>query len=586
MANVTDDNLYVNTDDYDLYNSQGVPESLPGSPGVDASGHLIIPTERFFPPSTTPNSSMDKDPNNTGPMTDFYHYMPVVIDTNGFIFYYDENTGVNLRGPAGAPRYVRFSDLTPEDIEVLKGQDGADGINGINGTNGRDGVDGLDAYHVWLRDNGYSEDQHPISEFYDYLAGYQTQYIKEGTGQGSLIVNYRGLQNTAAGAGAFASGQNTAASGSNSFTAGLGTVAASANQFALGKYNNNKSTNIFEIGSGISANNRSNCFEVTAGGSLKVSGSITDGNNNILSNKVDKINGKSLSTNDFTNAYKNFIDNYHIEATVNETSQNPVTSAAIYTALQNLQNTISSKPSAEVGNNNSDYSMLAYRYINDNNLLEMAVKMTGFTWNPNKKILHIGDNNTTANNVQHSYVLGLGLESNSNNQIILGKYNTPIADDLLQIGNGASSVNTNNLLRITKTGNLIISGDITDGNGNTLSNKQDELQYDTIPINNSDKVMTSGAIYNTLVNVGIIPGVGINIPAVTTLQNQMTIVNASLTSLDNRVTTLEAREMIDEATNEPYIMGIRNGKLYIQKKEETIEENNNAEEEEQNVNNE
>ena len=375
MPNVEDDNLYVNTDDYDLYNSQGVPESLPGSPGVDASGHLIIPDERFFPPSTLPNSTMDKDPNNTGPITDFYYYMPIVIDMNGFVFHYDENTGVNLRGPAGAPRYISFSDLTPEDIASLKGQDGADGINGINGRDGVDGVDGLDAYHVWLRDNGYTEAGHPITEFYNYLAGYQNQYIKEGVGQGSLIVNYRGLQNTAAGTGAFASGQNTAASGSNSFTAGLGTVAAYANQFALGKYNENKSTNIFEIGSGVGNSNRSNCLEVTAGGSLKTTGSITDGNNNILSNKVDKIPGKGLSTNDFTNTYKSFLDNYTVDTVLNSSSTNPVQNRIIYMALDNISQTLSSKPNLETGTSDNNYSLLSYRVGTDLTKLENAIKL-------------------------------------------------------------------------------------------------------------------------------------------------------------------------------------------------------------------
>ena len=195
-----------NTDNYDIYNSQGVPEALPGSPLVDSNGHLIIPDEHFFPPSTLPNSTMDKDPNNTGPTTEFFSYHPITIDVNGYLFYYDENTGVNVRGPAGAPRFVRFSDLTEEEIQILKGADGANGVNGRNGTNGRDGVDGLDAYHLWLRDNGYTEAEHPIEEFYVYLAGYNVEFIKEGTGQGSLIVNYRGLQNTASGEGSCAAG--------------------------------------------------------------------------------------------------------------------------------------------------------------------------------------------------------------------------------------------------------------------------------------------------------------------------------------------------------------------------------------------
>ena len=567
MPDVENGNSYVDTDDYDIYNSQGVPESLPGSPGVDANGHLVIPDDHFFPPSTLPNSTMDKDPNNTGPITDFYYYMPVVIDVNGFVFHYDENTGINLRGPAGAPQYVRFSDLTEEEKESLKGRDGTNGTNGINGTNGTNGVDGLDAYHVWLRDNGYSEAQHPITEFYNYLAGYQTQYIREGTGQGSLIVNYRGLQNTAAGAGAFASGQNTAASGSNSFTAGLGTIAAYANQLALGKYNENKSTNIFEIGSGTSNNSRSNCLEVTAGGSLKTTGSITDGTNNVLSNKVDKIEGKGLSTNDFTDAYKTFLDNYTVDTTINSVSTNPVQNRAIYAALDNISQTLSSKPNLETGTSDNNYSLLSYRYGTDITKLENAVKLNSITWNPNTKSFKAGEGFSGSYN--HTYGMGQGLVFAGQQQYIFGKYNTSNVDDIIQVGYGSSSVLTDNLLRLTKTGNLIIKGDVTDGSGNTLSGKQNILQYDNIPTQNSTKVMTSGAIYNTLVDVGITPGVGINIPEIETMQNQIVLINSNISNLTTRVETLEGQigghEITDDTTGDTYTIGINNGKFYIRK---------------------
>ena len=33
------------TDNYDIYGSEGQPTSLPGSPGIDSSGHLIIPPD-------------------------------------------------------------------------------------------------------------------------------------------------------------------------------------------------------------------------------------------------------------------------------------------------------------------------------------------------------------------------------------------------------------------------------------------------------------------------------------------------------------------------------------------------------------
>jgi hypothetical protein len=79
MAN----NWNTSTDDYDIYGSQGSPNSLPGSPSVDASGHLTY-DDYFFPMSTTPNSMMDQDPNNTGPTNDFWTDYPISIDINGY----------------------------------------------------------------------------------------------------------------------------------------------------------------------------------------------------------------------------------------------------------------------------------------------------------------------------------------------------------------------------------------------------------------------------------------------------------------------------------------------------------------------
>ena len=78
----------LDTDDYDIYGSEGSTSSLPDSPIIDSSGN-ITHDDMYFPLSTTPNSTMDKDPRNTGPTTDFWSYHPISIDINGYIFYYD-----------------------------------------------------------------------------------------------------------------------------------------------------------------------------------------------------------------------------------------------------------------------------------------------------------------------------------------------------------------------------------------------------------------------------------------------------------------------------------------------------------------
>ena len=76
------------TDDYDIYGADGTPSPLPGSPTIDASGHLQIPpfdSETYFPLPANP-SRMDPDPNNTGPTTDFWTAFPITIDVNGDLF--------------------------------------------------------------------------------------------------------------------------------------------------------------------------------------------------------------------------------------------------------------------------------------------------------------------------------------------------------------------------------------------------------------------------------------------------------------------------------------------------------------------
>lgn len=576
--------MAINTDDYDIYHperSEGsAPEALPGTPGVDENGHLIIPSEPFFSPSTIENSTMDKDPRNTGPTTDFWSNFPLSIDVNGFIFYYDENTGINVRGPEGAPRYVRFSDLTPEDLATLKGQDGANGRDGVDGQDGQDGADGLDAYHAWLRDNGWLEQDHPISEFYTYLASFAETLFQTGNGNGSIIGNYGGSANTANGAGSFAIGYGTAANATNSFSAGLQTQANAAAQAVVGKYNIGNSANVFEVGNG-TVSQRKNALEVLWNGDIKAGNNVIDGNGDVLHNKVDKVAGKDLSTNDFNNTYKDFLDNYHIDDTVTQNSSNPVKSSGIYAALENLAETISAKPDIDQSSDNIDYPLLSYESNSVPAHLDTGIIFTGLTYNPSKNNLAAGDVSTIYN---QNLMFGQGIIAASNNQIILGKYNTAVTDDLVQIGFGANTSNRKNLLRLTKSGNLIIFGDITDGSGNTLSGKQNTLSYDVIPTEDSTNVMTSGAIWDTLTDLGIVPGQGITIPQLTDIQTTITNIQSQITSLSTQIQGIISSlyYITDDVTRDTYKLGINNGELYIQNQTDpptSESEENNGEEE-------
>lgn len=557
-----------NTDNYDLYNSQGVPSTLPGTPQIDEQGHLVIPPDDWISPGVVENSMMDKDSNNTGPMTDFWSAFPITIDKSGYLYYYNENTGINVRGPEGAPKYVSYDELTEEEKQTLKGQDGADGLNGRDGVDGIDGHDGLDAYHVWLRDQGYNEEDHPIEEYYEFIAGYTEGYVKEGTGEGSLIVNYKGLHNLANGNGSFASGYETTAGGNYSFTGGLGTQTSTAYQFAIGKYNINDPNNVLEIGYG-SAQTPSTIFFVTKNGRVKSIGNIEDGNGNVLANKVDKIAGKGLSTNDFTESYKRFIDEYNIETAVLQNSENPVTSAAIYAAIEQAKESVSSKPLIEEGTLNSDFPILSYRPVGEDEYLEVGIKLNQLLWNPNKNVFK-GGSSLSNGSYNYNMLYGYGLTSGGNDQIIFGKYNEANSSDLFQLGYGDSIANTANVFSVSKQGDVLAAGEIEDGNGNTLSGKQNTLSFDIRPTQDSQAVMTSGAIYNAFTSVGITPYVGINIPQIQDLRQQIAALNSDIILLNNNLTELEENLYIiqDDSTDDKYKLGVANGELYIQKIEE------------------
>lgn len=64
----------------------------------------------------------------------------------------------------------------------------------------------------------------------------------------------------------------------------------------------------------------------------------------LLDSKVDKVSGKGLSTNDFTNAYKSTLDNYSVDSTLDSTSTNPIQNAVVTQALDAKQPKTLSSP--------------------------------------------------------------------------------------------------------------------------------------------------------------------------------------------------------------------------------------------------
>lgn len=64
----------------------------------------------------------------------------------------------------------------------------------------------------------------------------------------------------------------------------------------------------------------------------------------LLDSKVDKVVGKGLSTNDFTNAYKSILDNYTVDSTLDSTSTNPIQNGTVTDALNTKQPKTLSSP--------------------------------------------------------------------------------------------------------------------------------------------------------------------------------------------------------------------------------------------------
>lgn len=132
---------------------------------------------------------------------------------------------------------------------------------------------------------------------YSVAEGYETQAMgayshAEGWGgsdaqtAGGVASHAEGKQNYAAGDMSHVEGAYNIAYGQAAHVGGENNVANYDDQTVIGYYNDNNQLNAFEIGNG-TANNASNALEVTWTGDLTAAGDITDGNGNVLSNKID-----------------------------------------------------------------------------------------------------------------------------------------------------------------------------------------------------------------------------------------------------------------------------------------------------------
>lgn len=152
-------------------------------------------------------------------------------------------------------------------------------------------------------------------------------YQNKSTNINSIAIGYK---NTSSGSGSVALGDTcesngtsstamgykTKAEGSYSSTFGENTQATNSGEVAMGSYNNSTtSTNTseqtaFSFGIGTSDTNRVNAFEIKKNGDVYIGDKMLSdfATTTDLDEKVDKIAGKGLSTEDFTSALKNKLE--------------------------------------------------------------------------------------------------------------------------------------------------------------------------------------------------------------------------------------------------------------------------------------
>lgn len=110
----------------------------------------------------------------------------------------------------------------------------------------------------------------------------------------------------------------------------------------------------------------------------------------LLNEKVDKVSGKGLSTNDFNDTYKDMLDNYEVDSELNSASTNPIQNGAVADALNLKQPKTLSAPIV-VGGESS--STVETALGNINNLVNTKLPMvTSLPSNPSNRdtVLYTG----------------------------------------------------------------------------------------------------------------------------------------------------------------------------------------------------
>lgn len=142
-------------------------------------------------------------------------------------------------------------------------------------------------------------------------------------------------------------GYEAIADGTYSVAVGAGAVAHGDNQIALGQFNAGDQINLLVVGNGTSSTTRSNAHTLSKKGVAWFKGDVYTGGTSItgatklakvteLNTKVDKIEGKGLSTNDFTDDLKTKLEslNNYNDTEIKSTLNSKANSNDVYTKLE------------------------------------------------------------------------------------------------------------------------------------------------------------------------------------------------------------------------------------------------------------
>lgn len=309
-------------------------------------------------------------------------------------------------------------------------------------------------------------------------------------------------------------GSYTEANHNDSHAEGNYTITGCNNQHVQGEYNVGKSTTAFEIGNGNADNARSNAFEVEWDGDVIAAGDITDGNGNVLSDKADSSiiaspfnTSTSYAVGDYATYEGKFYKctiahsagawnaSHFTETTVDDELDTKMIKGVDYvTAGAASGTTVATRGTAE-GNGNTVNASCGHAEGLSNSILSTG--NNGHVEGSNNTVGNAnghaeGSNNTT--NHQRGHAEGYHTQTGCNNQHVQGKYNVGKSTTAFEIGKGTNDNNRSNAFEVDWSGNVVASGDITDGDGNVLAEKVDYADISSEKIVSGNPITITDAL--------------------------------------------------------------------------------------------